>query len=77
MLEVAAGLLPRAPRGLRVDELAAASECFITSASRGVLPVVKVDEVVVGLGVPGPLAREIRTRYERRAETEAEDVRQG
>jgi branched-chain amino acid aminotransferase len=75
VLEVAAGLLPRAWRALRQDELARADECFITSASRGVLPVVKIDAVPIGAGAPGPLTQEIRRRYERQVEAETEDVR--
>ena len=51
-----------------------ASECFITSASRGVLPVVRIDEATIGSGTPGPLAQEIRQRYERQVEAEAADV---
>jgi branched-chain amino acid aminotransferase len=73
-LHVAADLLPRAARALRHDEVGRAEECFITSASRGVLPVVRIDETVVGTGAPGPLSRELRARYERRVDAEAEDV---
>lgn len=75
VLEVAADLLPRASRALQRDELALAEECFLTSASRGVLPVVTIDETAIGAAVPGPLTREIRRRYERQVEKEAEDVR--
>ena len=75
VLDVAADLLPRAPRALRRDEVGRAQECFITSASRGVLPVVRIDAVAVGTGAPGPLSREIRERYERVVEADAEDVR--
>ncbi len=74
VLEVAEGLLPRAPGALRLEELPLASECFLTSASRGVLPVVRIDTTTIGDGRPGPLTREIRERYERRVEAEAEDV---
>jgi branched-chain amino acid aminotransferase len=74
VLEVAADLLPRAPGALLQEELPLASECFITSASRGVLPVVRVDAIAIGSGAPGPLTQEIRRRYERQVEAEAEDV---
>jgi branched-chain amino acid aminotransferase len=67
--------LPRAPRGLRVDELPAADECFVTSASRGVLPVVAVDDVTIGRGTPGPLTAAIREAFEAAVAREAEDVR--
>lgn len=73
VLEVAA--LPRAARGLRVDELPAADECFVTSASRGVLPVVAVDGVTIGGGTPGPRTTDIRARFDAAVAREAEDVR--
>jgi branched-chain amino acid aminotransferase len=77
VLEVAAQLLPRADRALRQDELALAQECFITSASRGVLPVVRIDETTIAGGAPGPLSREIRRRYDRQVAAEAEAVERG
>jgi branched-subunit amino acid aminotransferase/4-amino-4-deoxychorismate lyase len=73
VLEVAG--LPRAPRGLRVDELPSADECFVTSASRGVLPVVAIDGVTIGVGTPGPATLGIRARFEAAVAREAEDVR--
>lgn len=73
VLEVAE--LPRAPRGLRVDELPAAHECFITSASRGVLPVVAVDDVPIATGLPGARTVDIRARYGAAVAREATDVR--
>jgi branched-chain amino acid aminotransferase len=72
VLELAAARLPRGPRGVRRDELSQAQEAFLTSASRGVLPVVGVDEVVVGGGRPGPLAHELRARFDERVWQEAE-----
>jgi D-alanine transaminase len=41
------------------DELRAADEVFITSATRAVLPVTRLDERVVGEGVPGPVTRRL------------------
>jgi branched-chain amino acid aminotransferase len=73
VLEVAG--LPRAPRGLRVDELPSADECFVTSASRGVLPVVAVDDVTIGAGTPGALTAAVRARFDAAVAREAADVR--
>jgi branched-chain amino acid aminotransferase len=73
VLEVAD--LPRGPRGLRVDELPSAEECFVTSASRGVLPVVAVDDIRIGTGEPGARTAAIRFRFEAAVDREAEDVR--
>ena len=72
VLELASGLLPRGPRGVRREELAEAQEAFLTSASRGILPVVRVDETAVGDGRPGPLSPELRRRFDERVAREAE-----
>jgi branched-chain amino acid aminotransferase len=57
--------------GLRVvetrifpDDLRAAEEVFITSATRGVLPVTRVDDRVIGAGLPGPLTKKLMALYE-------------
>jgi branched-subunit amino acid aminotransferase/4-amino-4-deoxychorismate lyase len=57
-----------------MDELAALEESFITSASRGVLPVVRVDAAVIGSGRPGPVTAELRRRFDARIDAEAEEV---
>ncbi len=41
------------------EELRAADEVFITSATRAVLPVTRLDEQPVGAGVPGPCTRRL------------------
>ena len=74
VLEAATGLLTRGPRALRLEELPQAEECFITSASRGVLPVVRIDDRVIADGAPGPLTQEIGRLYDEKVEREAEDV---
>jgi branched-chain amino acid aminotransferase len=73
VLELTA-LLPRGSRGVRRDELPEAQEAFLTSASRGILPVVRVDDVTVGEGRPGPLAHELRARFDERVWREAEKL---
>jgi len=46
-----------------IDQVYAAEEVFITSSVREMLPVVKVDDHVVGEGIPGPLFRRLWTGY--------------
>jgi len=55
-------------RGFTVDEAYAAREAFITSASQIVLPVVRVNDRVIGDGKPGPVAIALRRAYHRYAE---------
>ncbi len=50
-------------RSFSIDEAKAADEAFITSASTFVMPVVEIDGVPVGAGVPGPVAARLREIY--------------
>jgi branched-chain amino acid aminotransferase len=74
VLEAARGVLPLATTALRMDQLREASEAFITSASRGILPVVRVDEVRIGHGKPGPITAELRVKYDEIVEREIEPL---
>jgi len=47
-------------------------ECFITSVSREVLPVVKIDAHVIGDGRPGPITRALMARFREMVAREAE-----
>jgi len=50
-------------RALPYAELVDAREVFVTSTAGGVMPVTTIDGRPVGAGVPGPVTREIRSRY--------------
>lgn len=58
----------------RVDDLPLLSEAFITSTSRGLVPVVRVDDSAIGDGRPGPVTRALRRRFEERVTREAVSV---
>ena len=47
----------------RAEIAASATEAFITSSIREVLPVSHVDDVAVGAGKPGPITREVVRRF--------------
>lgn len=51
--------IPAREARLSPDELRAADEAFITSATRGVLPVTRIDGAVIGGGMPGPITRRL------------------
>lgn len=63
VLEVAAGVLPVSNVAVRYADLPRVTECFITSVSREILPVVKIDQRVIGDGIPGPMTRELMRRF--------------
>ena len=50
-------------RAFSIDELFAAREAFVSSASALVMPVVEVDGRAIGDGRPGALTAELRRRY--------------
>lgn len=50
-------------RAFTLKEANDANEAFITSASGGVIPVVKIDGHAVGTGKPGPMAARIHAFY--------------
>ena len=51
--------IPLAETRFTPDDLRAADEAFITSATRWVLPVTRVDDAVLGDGRPGPVTRKL------------------
>jgi D-alanine transaminase len=55
-------------RAFTLEEAYGAREAFITSASQIVLPVVRVDDRIIGGGKPGPMAITLRRAYHRYAE---------
>ncbi len=50
-------------RDLTIDDVLGADEIFLTNASWGVLPVVRVEKHEVGGGVPGEIARAMREKW--------------
>ena len=52
---------------LKDEDLLQADEVFFTSTTRGVMPATRVDDQVIGSGVPGPLTRALGAAYDRRA----------
>lgn len=66
-----AGVIVRR-EGLSLADLGSAEEAFLTSTSRAVLPVTRIDGAAVGTGKPGGLTRLISERFTRRLESELE-----
>jgi len=59
---------------LKLDQLPAVAEAFITSSSRGIVPVIKIDEVTIGEGSPGKLTKMLMTAYESAVLKRAENI---
>ncbi|HEY7374095.1 MAG TPA: aminotransferase class IV, partial [Polyangia bacterium] len=54
-------------RRIEPDELRGADEAFLTSATRGVLPIATIDGRPVGAGTPGPVTRRLMALYDQLA----------
>lgn len=55
--------IPFEERGFSVEEAKSAREAFITGAGSLVLPVIRIDETLIGAGTPGPVAKRLRELY--------------
>jgi branched-chain amino acid aminotransferase len=74
VLELARGILPVSLEAIRQADLGRAAEMFLTSVSREVLGVVRVDDVTIGRGKPGALAKDLKKRYRARMRSVAEHL---
>ncbi len=59
VLELAEGVFPVEVRDIMLDELLYADEVFITASNKEIMPVIAVDEVMIGDGNPGKRTREM------------------
>ena len=48
---------------LPIEEIPSLEEAFLTSSSRGVVPIVRIDGQLVGSGEPGAITRRLETAY--------------
>ncbi len=75
VLELAPGLgLTVERRALARRVLLDADEAMLTSAGRGVVPLVAVDRVAIGDGTPGPIWRQLHDAYRAEAAREREEA---
>lgn len=72
VLQLAPQILPVRLSGVRLDDLPALEEAFLSSSSRGLLPVAWIDGQVIGSGRPGPLTHALSEAFERYVERHLE-----
>lgn len=75
VLEVAPSIVPVRLEPVTIDLLPNVTEAFITSATRGVVPVCRIGSA--DLGRPGPVTRKISAAYDRRLEALLEPLLPG
>jgi branched-chain amino acid aminotransferase len=59
--------VPVRERVLRDPDLFDADECFLTSTTREIVPIVRVDDRIIGTGKPGPVTRKLLEALQRNA----------
>lgn len=63
VLDLARGRFPIEERPILLEELALADEAFVTSSSKEIVPVVRIDDQVIGSGKPGSRTTELEQRF--------------
>ena len=63
VLNLARDRFPVEERPVLLDELSLVDEAFITSSSKEILPVVQIDDLVIGDDKPGPRTNEMEQRF--------------
>lgn len=62
----AAHELPLVERDINMDEIPTMAGAFLTATTKGVLPVVRIDQQIIGDGQVHPLAQKLQSLYEKR-----------
>jgi branched-subunit amino acid aminotransferase/4-amino-4-deoxychorismate lyase len=64
VLDLCRGVFAIEERAVRTAEIAQASEAFLTGTTKGVMPVVRIDDTVIGDGTVGPNTRRVMTLFQ-------------
>ena len=74
VIETCAAIIPlRLEAPLRAN-IRRFSETFLTSSSRGIIPVVAIDGIAIGDGAPGKITAQLRSAYERWVAAHLEEI---
>ncbi len=74
VLHEAASVIPIDYQPVKLNELDRVNETFITSSSREVMPVVQIDDQIIGAGQPGPITQTLLEKYREELTRNAEVV---
>jgi branched-chain amino acid aminotransferase len=70
LFEVGAGIgVPVREQVLHDEDLFGADECFLTSTTRELVPIVQVDDRKIGSGVPGPITAALLAAFRAKAQS--------
>lgn len=64
VFEVAESIVTIEQTAPHVDDIPQFQEAFLTSSSRGIIPVVEIDSIPIGTGKPGEITNALRAAYD-------------
>jgi branched-chain amino acid aminotransferase len=74
VFEIAPRVLPLRKDAVTVADIPRLSEAFITSSSRGIVPVIEIDGITIGEGKPGEQTQALRREYTHWMERHLEEL---
>lgn len=72
--EVCAGIVPLRMQAANMADIDRFSEVFLTSSSRGIIPVIELDGKAIGDGTVGPITLALREAYQHWVEAHLEEL---
>lgn len=73
ILKVASGIVPIEERPVTLDELFSADEVFITSSTKGAMPVRQIDDRKIADGNPGKVTEQLMNRFDEHLQAYVEE----
>lgn len=70
VINIAKGKIPFKEKNMRLSDIYNADECFLTGTAAEIVPVIKVDNRVIGNGTPGPITRELLREFRKLTKTD-------
>ena len=74
VFEVAPNIIPLNHQAVHIDNIPQLSEAFITSSSRGIVPVVEIDGIPIGTGDVGEITQSLIQAYDQWVTEHLEDL---
>jgi len=74
VLQEAVPIIPIELHAVKLRDLDQVAEAFITSSSREVMPVIQIDDHIIGAGQPGPITQMLLEKYRADLARDAETV---
>jgi branched-chain amino acid aminotransferase len=71
---VAPAIIPVEQTAVHSADLSQVSEAFLTSSSRGIIPIIEIDGFSIGTGQPGTVTQQLRQAYDQWVADHLEDL---